>query len=887
MNDESETHLQGDVLPITNPSVSSRNTVFRSRLGFATATFVFLLQLDNSLAFCHSDFCKISEKNIMKRILPHGHVSLRYIQSPGMVLKDYEVIDNRLGKYTKEGSLDSLGENEYASNGLKSSQEALDNPLHGEIFNSSLLSTASNKQKQFRAVARQKHNRKRIPDSEKEIKFLRQQRQAAYDQMIKNTTGSISIWSFESLFPEPVWDEKSVRRDLFEIKEQNQKKGVTVKQKEINKKESALAIVRGNGSTLPHVKMRSSWYGGNSMMRIWRQPKQALQNFHPIVVAKDVGGLTAEKDTPGIMKTKTKSATSPAPSLNISSLAPKVDRDLTRMVEDRVFGYKRLQTGEFRYETSLMGDGAITFRDGVRLGNPLRVNADRLNYLAKKEMQRGHVEEASEFYEQALSIDPRDGRAYLGLSRCAERRRDFKLARKWLQRGIRNSVSLIADETDRGANPFLLQAMGCLEEKMGNLAAAESFFILAAKSRPSHAAAWVSLAQIRTRKLGQPARAGRLCFQTAERELALAGSSPSSFVYTAWAALERKAGDIKAARKLFRQALDIDTKCAAAWLQLGVLEADAENWEEAEKCFTTVLKFDQRNSRVLQAYALAETRRPMGNSRQAIELFERALKVNPRDAGVLQAYALYVAKLGDIKSARKLLRRGTEVDKRHAPVWQAWGVLETQEGNMEQARKIFQEGIWACGQLTGSKSGGYNCARLWQAWGVLEAQCNDYAAARRCFSRALDSDCRNVPAITAWALVEEELGNVKDARMIFEQALKNFAAGSNEKMSLWRNYELMEQRLGDTEASKSVFNRSMREAITTEDDGKSPANPSPVDNDRKEQIPPISDILKSVNPNKRNKEEFEVVRWESQGGEIWMNDRAIESKMKLKKPPRK
>jgi tetratricopeptide (TPR) repeat protein len=114
------------------------------------------------------------------------------------------------------------------------------------------------------------------------------------------------------------------------------------------------------------------------------------------------------------------------------------------------------------------------------------------------------------------------------------------------------------------------------------------------------------------------------------------------------------------------------------------------------------------------------------------------------------------------------LRRGTEVDKRHASLWQAWGVLETRYGTTEVARNIFQQGIWNCSQLSGGQSGGYNCARLWQAWGVLEASEGDHAAARRCFSRALDADNRNVAAITAWTLMEEDLGNAQDARSIFE-----------------------------------------------------------------------------------------------------------------------
>jgi tetratricopeptide (TPR) repeat protein len=765
-------------------------------------------------------------------------------------------------------------------------------------------------QQRIRDAARKTYSRKRIPESEQEIKKLRKQRQAEYDRITKNTDGPVSLWSFESLFPQPVWDDQSIKRDLYEIRERDRKRladrnnrppatpsPVVSKLLAIantNKNSDGQYRAKGQNVLFPHAKLKSSWYGGAAMMRLWREPR--LRSGVPSFSLISPEAMEVQEETNLVLSTLKESdylnqlqrtVISSESLRNNSKEILKIDRDLTRMVEDRVYGYRRLQTGELRYETSLLSDGAVTFRDGVRLGNPLRINADRLNYLAKKEMQQHRIEEATELYEQAIAIDPRDGRAYLGLSRCAERRSDFILARKWLQLGVTNSVSLSGDQPDRGANPYLLQAMGCLEEKMGNLAAAEKLYVLAAKSRPSHAAAWVSLAQLRTRKLGQPASAGRICFQTAERELSNCGLAPSSYVYTAWAALERKSGDIRQARKLFNKALEVDPKCSAAWLQLGVLEADAEEWEEAEKCFKTVLKFDQRNSKVLQAYALTETKRPNGDSRRALELFERALKANPRDAAILQAYGLYVAELGDIKSARNLLRRGTEVNKRHAPAWQAWGVFEMRQGNIEEARKIFQEGIWACGQLTGNQSGGNECARLWQAWGVLEADCKDCAAARRCFSRALDANSRNVPAVTAWALMEERLGNVKDARMIFERALGNFAAGSNEKISLWRTYELMEQRVGDVEAARNVYQRSMREAMNIKDEDKNPVENTPGGSTQKDSAPELIEILTKDSRTKTSKNEFEVVRWDTPDGEVWMKNNAIESKINMKNRHRK
>lgn len=611
----------------------------------------------------------------------------------------------------------------------------------------------------------------------------------------------------------------------------------------------------------------------------------------------------------------------PRPSPPPTTVAPEtnesepqnVDKDLTRMVEDRIYGYTRSSDGmSIEYATSLLDSSrAVQFREGVRLGKALSINVDRLVHFAKKDMSHGRLEEAQEFYLQAVKMNPTDGRPYLGLSRIAQRRGDLEYAKALLKEGIgRSSGGFVTVRgppekkmdnrskkidkkggyndagpklgtiPDAGANPFLLQALGTLEQKMGNLAAAEELYLQALRSRPSHAAAWVALAQLRTKELRQGAKAGRACYQSAERELQRIGAKPNAFVYTAWASMEYKKGkddDMKSVRKsreLYKKALEADPRCSAAYLQLGVMESECGNFDTAKECFEKVLKFDQRNSRVLQAYAIMESRRPRDevNSRRVLDLFERALRVNPRDAGVYQAYALYVVELGDVDAARDLLKKGTEVDKRHAPVWQAWGVLETRYNTAKVARDIFQQGIWSCAQPGGGQSGGRRCARLWQAWGVLEAQEGDHAAARRCFSRALDADQRNVAAVTAWALMEADLGNFSDARSIFERTLKYFSSQSDDKTAVWRAYEIMEEQAGNYRKAQQVFQRSMREDMASKDEEIIPERASDVD---------IVDSLV-----KEKSKEVEVSRWQTGssdlGAEVWLNNGSIEGRIPAK-----
>lgn len=343
--------------------------------------------------------------------------------------------------------------------------------------------------------------------------------------------------------------------------------------------------------------------------------------------------------------------------------------------------------------------------------------------------------------------------------------------------------------------------------------------------------------------------------------------------------------------------MELDERSSATWLQLGVMEGDIGNFKAAQDCFESCLEYDKKNSRIFQAYAILESKNSKGgksSERKAIDLFEQALRYKKYDAGVLQAYALYVAKLGDLESARNLLEKGSKANPRHAPVWQAWGVLETRFGDTDEARRVFQEGIWACAQAGGGQSGGRRCAKLWQAWGVMESSVGDFSAARRCFNRALDADRRNVAAVTAWALMEEEVGSgKKDARMIFERGLKQFSSPPSEaKIALWDGYELMERNSGDLRAAAQIVDRKMSDTMVDETFKQVAAAsfpPLPGAKIVREQEQGYDDLAALTEKAPKPPDE-EVMEWKRRKdatlkeGQIWMSeDGFVEGKMPRKK----
>ena len=87
----------------------------------------------------------------------------------------------------------------------------------------------------------------------------------------------------------------------------------------------------------------------------------------------------------------------------------------------------------------------------------------------------------------------------------------------------------------------------------------------------------------------------------------------------------------------------------------------------------------------------------------------------------------------------------------------------------------------------------------------------------------------------------------------------------------------MEQRVGNSGAARNIFERQMRESMSSPEDA--------LEGEGLEPPPKLEAILKSevadFNEKKKRKSEFEVVRWQNTGGEVWLVDDEIESKIPI------
>lgn len=423
----------------------------------------------------------------------------------------------------------------------------------------------------------------------------------------------------------------------------------------------------------------------------------------------------------------------------------------------------------------------------MSVGRPLPINLDLLSHSARVAMRQGNSTLAQLRYQECTQMDPWDGRGWVGLAKVYEKRGQCSKAREVLLEGLN------MDPT----NPFILQTLGCLEVRGGNLAEAHRRFQQATTADPKHAASWVSWGKLEERF--RRAWRARQCYAKA------AAVDPAN--YYAWqclAVLESKSGDLNAARALFTKCTEVNPNNAASWQAWGTMERQAGNVDKAADLLARGLRGSPKNTWVMQALALLEWER--GNTEKAEKLFEKAMALKPWDGGLYQTLGVLLHKSGRVDRARLLFKQGSHAAKDHAALWQAWALMEAEAGKVVEARALFQQGVWGAGSSP-------KVHALWQAWGLFEAKQGNFDDARKYLARAVDAADRPATPLLAWALVEERQGAVAVSAQLMDKAVTAEPANS----VVWTAYLRFARRnYGEgSEEAAEVYERKVVAEIRT------------------------------------------------------------------------
>jgi tetratricopeptide (TPR) repeat protein len=471
---------------------------------------------------------------------------------------------------------------------------------------------------------------------------------------------------------------------------------------------------------------------------------------------------------------------------------------------------------------------------------------------AEIEERVGDLVGARELLSKAVTSQPRVAEAYVALARLEARRGYRTRALELMQTAAGLSkkppalvfnawaqvewtscgrIEAAREILERGhslhpMDPALLQTLGTLEERCGNVARAKELFAASIRIRPT-APAFVAWALVEEKE-GNKVETVNL-FEQALLTDALHGAA-----YNAYGMMEARRGELDRARAVYERGLKVYAsasvwhgygqlelklgrnpdrarelfQCGVAqtredtafiWHSWGMLELSRRSPLEARRVFLDALKRYPRNSRVLVgaalAHAAAYTNAP-SDEHAARDYFKRAVAADPAHAHAWQTWGVFELRRGRRDAADALFRRGLRLCPTHGALWQAWGVLETANGNFERARQLFARGAAACPSHV----------HLYQAWACMEVRSGNVDRARELLDHALESDPCHGPVWNAYGLLEARHGTLAKAR-------QNFLTGITRAPNhapLYRTYGQTEARLGNYDRAREMFREGLK-----------------------------------------------------------------------------
>lgn len=359
----------------------------------------------------------------------------------------------------------------------------------------------------------------------------------------------------------------------------------------------------------------------------------------------------------------------------------------------------------------------------------------------RMEAQLGQHATAASLYERGLELQP-SARLCHALGVLLDTQGLAARARAVLKRGLtlRNEAS----------NPQLLHALGMVEVRASNHAAARAHFVTSISARPSFTKAYLALGQLEER-LGNKA-AARRHYEAGATAKQPNGQLGAVQLWQSWARMEQRLGRPSAALALYKRAHALFPDDGQLLVEWAKLAGEHSEPALARQLFRQVVA---SRSRLATPYA-----------------FQCAASLELRD--------------GKPDAARALFERGAELpaddgaarDER-MPLLHAWAVFEWREGERRKARELFLAAEAAAGEDTGW---------LYQWHARFEADGGNAVIARHYYARAVNAAPLDSSAWRLWAEFEEQHGDAeraevlgKHAQYVETQALLQDAAGGTRR----------------------------------------------------------------------------------------------------------
>jgi tetratricopeptide (TPR) repeat protein len=361
-------------------------------------------------------------------------------------------------------------------------------------------------------------------------------------------------------------------------------------------------------------------------------------------------------------------------------------------------------------ESKRFGEARRHFREAMRHEPRL---ASVYDSWGRMEASLGKHALAASLFERGLELRP-TSRLCHAYGVLLDKQGLSDRARETLRRGL--------NLPDESSNPQLLHALGMVEVRAGNHGKARMLFQSAIKDHPSFTLAHLALGQLEER-LGNKAAARRY-YEAGATAKQRAGQPAAVQLWQSWARMEQRLGSpYKLVQSLYKRASVLFPEDDHLLIEWGKLASEHDNEALARKLFAQVIrrKGSAATPYVFKVAAALEAR--VGHAERARKLFEAGVSAGSAAAAeelmpLLHAWAVFEWRQGDRHAARDLFHRAEEKaadDKPCAWLYQWRANFEAEGGNLLLARHYYSRAVNAAPHDSSA----------WRLWAELEAEYGD------------------------------------------------------------------------------------------------------------------------------------------------------------------
>jgi len=285
--------------------------------------------------------------------------------------------------------------------------------------------------------------------------------------------------------------------------------------------------------------------------------------------------------------------------------------------------------------------------------------------LVRLEMSAGNQEQAKQYLQQALELDP-SNRVLQRLSMMLE----YDDPVEALQQYLANAPG------DKGS-----QAVEAAIN-MGQLARSREQLAASLEQNGQHEQAEAA------REIARRARTHEQ--QALEQAEELAPDDPRLIEYQFNKALRQE--NWQSAEQLAQRAGDVNADQAGGLIYRGRIALAQKNWEQAARTLQDAV---DRNSVLSEAWhGLAVAYQNLGNYSEAVRAYDEAYRRNPAANDVVKAYCALLQQTGDIPRALRIARESRGLAKRDIEFREMWLGFEADRGDqalaLRQRREIYK-----------------------------------------------------------------------------------------------------------------------------------------------------------------------------------------------------